>query len=159
MNNPKNQEHFEALQQTANNIKEEEISKLYEEEAVKFKAVEDAVKILVDNKIYFYLFPFLHSPKLNKKVMWQYNSILKFAQFNESGIPTKESNKLTSIINSSMMSMIFNLVTDYQTDFDKIEPEKRFDARWKCFSEVLYQNLRENYNYMNDIEVKEENEN
>lgn len=82
-----NEEQFEATQADTNKYLEEFIKTLSEEDRNKFKAVEQAVKILLDAKVMAYVFPLLpYGNDKNKETVWQWNTIMPLMKIEDGKI-------------------------------------------------------------------------
>lgn len=109
---PINQEHLEALQETVNKDRENFIKTLNEEELKKFKAVEQAVNILVENKVWFYLFPMLKTEVGDHIIdaVWQWNSITTFTEYGENGKISEKSKKTNEYFHAAMIYQLITLM-------------------------------------------------
>jgi len=105
--NPSNQEHIEAAQASADTTREKIKSALGEGDLAKHKVVEDAVKILTDAGVMFYLFPELLDDK-GAKITWQWNSLSRFVKFDDAGRPTEESKRLNGEFHDSLLGIFFH---------------------------------------------------
>lgn len=133
---PLNQEHLEALQETVNKDRENFLKTLNEEELKKFKAVEQAVNILVENKVWFYLFPMLKT-EINGHIIdavWQWNSITEFTEYGENGKVLDESIKKNGHFHASMIYQLIVLMGQFDIkghkDYKSVlsDMEKSFTA-------------------------------
>jgi|SRR5882724_522819 len=106
---PINQEHREAEQMEANRERDTFIASLPKTEQEKFKAIEKAVRLLVKADVLFYLFPQLPSIQYKgKKQVWQWNSLVAKAKFDNAGKPTEETDKENSAFHEAFFSFLFN---------------------------------------------------
>jgi|SRR5579864_1070519 len=136
--NPQNQEHLEAIQHGTNQKRQKELDSMTEEQKHKFEVVEQAVKLLTDNGIFFYLLPMLYSSEEKKEVVWQWNSTVALAEFDEKGVVTKESADKNGLFHSCMMASLFHMFTDNkidETDKTYMEIQKE---KWDYFGAFLY---------------------
>jgi hypothetical protein len=133
-----NVEQFEALQKDANQSRESFVDSLPEEQQKKFRAIEQAVKILVDNKVLFYLFPYLQHPKAKAGVMtsWQWHSIMELVELDKDDKITAEFNDKANDFISSALSSI------YQTYTQGI---KTPEEKWNHFYEQLKAALQKEF--------------
>jgi len=89
---PHNQEHIEARQEHVNQQREAFVQSLPELYQKKFAAVEQAIKILIDNNVIFYLFPFLPiSSDLDKFNFWEWSSLRECFQYDDKGVLSSDS--------------------------------------------------------------------
>lgn len=105
-----NQEHLEAAQQALdekNKKLREEFDGKYD---YKFKAVEDALKILSDNDIRCYIFASLPSLHYGEKEgVWQYNNHSKYIEY-EGGKTTTASKAKTGMFNTMFLASFYSLI-------------------------------------------------
>jgi len=102
-----NQEQQEALQQDVNAKRQTLTDGLPEEIEKQFKAVEKAVKTLVDAKVVFYLFPLLPD-NTGRQGTWQWNSIGALAEYDQSGNVTENWKQVTSDMNIGLVCSVFH---------------------------------------------------
>jgi len=105
--NPVNQEHLEAEQTSADITREKIKSSLGADDLARHKAVEDAVKILTDAGVKFYLFPELNNEE-GVKIVWQWNSLSHFLEFDDAGRPTDKSKRINREFHDSLLGVFFH---------------------------------------------------
>lgn len=99
-----NVEHLEAS--VIDNAKkvEEITDKMGPEDRKKMEAVQNAIKLLNNNNVPFFLFPYINNPEYNNKpIAWKFDSLFKHLKFDKSGNLTEEDKKLLSDITSSFI--------------------------------------------------------
>ncbi len=135
MNTIENQEHLEKYQLDTNIERDDFVKSLLKEDREKFEAVEKAVKILIDAKVLFYLFPQLpYLPDKTKNQVWQWNSLLHFAEYDNAGKFTLEYLRKNKNFNHGMLSYIFYMFT-YKLEIDFMSKLESFkDLIWKAVS-------------------------
>ena len=128
MKTPSNQEHLEAAQSSTNKDRSDFLSTLSESDKAKFLAVEQAVQILVDHKILFYLFPYLPT-RHGVDGCWQWNSLLALAEFDNAGLTTKDSVKQLNEFGCSFAARTFNTILDsLLRGGSKVPHDKQFEV-------------------------------
>lgn len=131
-----NQEQFEAIQEDANKKRESFMDQLDEETKKQFDAVEQAVKILVDNKIYFYLFPYLPHDQCSENVIWQWNSLAaispkdKFGDIDKSFIPVSHK------IHANLLHTVYHTIIGLAG-----LSKSPFKESYEYFGKTLYESL------------------
>lgn len=107
---PQNAEHFEANQMAVTKSLDIAIKNMSLEDRKKIEAVRQAVKILTDNDVIFYLFPYLNSTPdagfNNKPIMWQWNSIMNYFKYDEKGHLSKDDVEFIHDVNGAIMYAI-----------------------------------------------------
>jgi hypothetical protein len=105
-----NREEFNKLQEEADKIRNTDLAKLTPKEKKKFDAIDQAIKLLSDNNIPFYLFPILpHSESQGRGICYQYNNLAGFVK-SVDGKPTKTSSLWLSWFNHSFYYSLVNFL-------------------------------------------------
>lgn len=106
---PPNQEHHEAAQENANAERAKFMASISEVDREKFAAIDKAVKILVDAKVLFYLFPLLpYQEDSSKEIVWQWNSLMANIKYDDIGKPTPESDEMNIRYHNALFSAFYN---------------------------------------------------
>lgn len=155
-----NEEQFEAGQIEINKTRQKYIKSLPEEDQKKFKAVEKAVKLLVDNKVKFYLFPYLPNDNFTENIMWQWNSVYELIEKNEMGFPTEESKILTNKIFERLLYSIFGATLELYPNCDKLLGQEKFNLFLHEVSKSVIETLKTSkiYGHLYQDKEKENDE-
>ena len=143
---PQIEEYIEAAQEDADKRRKKAVEKFSESDQQKILAIEQAVKILVDNKVLFYLIPYLPHPNHEgKEYCWQWNSLAKVLGFDEVGNLSSQSKET---IHNFFTSLIHYIDADLFGDCQTLE-----EFNNKYFGACKY--TRERLN--NDLPKDEDN--
>lgn len=106
--NPPTQEYREAAQMENDRERAAFVKTLSPEQRKQFKAVEKAVKTLLDAGVWFYMFPLLPAMTDPSKLQcWQWNSLTALMPMDADGKQTPEGAEKTGIFHSSLFSTLF----------------------------------------------------
>ena len=138
--NPKNEEYYEAMQSEVTNQLNEAKAIMSKENQAKFDAVEKAVRILVDAKVLFYMFPYLPYPDCDgEKGCYQWNDLIEVLGFEKNGKFSDESLDTIQKVNESLLYSVFNQFTRSVIGTLEKEDEgpEMFKERFRHFGELL----------------------
>lgn len=132
---PQTEEYLEAAQQETDRHRNEFIESLSPEDQNKFKVVEQAINLLQDNDIPFWLFPvlpFYENPTVS--ICWQYNGLGKIEIFGKDGKLTDEALERLQVRNATMLSSIYGF---FANSFGTNNSDEKFSMFGRLVNDAL----------------------
>lgn len=111
---PMKQEYIEAANDASNKELNELIKTFSDKDKKKVEIIMEAINLMKNNNIIFYLFPYLPSYNPKENSLWTIHSFSKFIKYDKAGNLTEESRKLLVDINTNLQATLYNIFSSKQ---------------------------------------------